>query len=451
MTIPTRMTVIVGSEYVRNDPASLGDYAVDGCVPVEVAMPASAEEVAEIVRQASSENRAVIATGARTKTGIGNVPRAYHYAVDISRMKRVVAYDPGDLTLSVEPGVTLATLAELLAEHNQFLPLAVPFREKATIGGTIASGVDSPLRHFYGTARDFLLGAEFVTGDGVLAKSGGCVVKNVTGYDMHKLMIGSLGTLGIITRLNFKTFPLPAGMRDFRAQFASLDGALSFRSRIASSPLAPLSLEVMNSEAAKLMLGSEEIAPDRGRWTVACRFAGSPEVSSRYETELKGRVAACEGSVGIASKVNGNQPSACETRYDFVDAALKAFPFATIVKAGVLPTQMGAVIRAAEAAAAKNGLRLATNARSVGIIYCAFLAKDIGDEAQSAVLRACVESQSACDALGGHATILWCPAEWKSELQLWGPARPDATEMKKLKTAFDPKGILSPGRFVGGI
>lgn len=451
MTIPTPMKVIVGSEYVRNDAASLGDYAIDGCVPVEVLMPASAEEVAEIVRQASSEDRSVIATGARTKTRIGNAPRAYHYAVDMSRMKRVAAYDPGDLTLSVEPGVTLAKLAELLAEHNQFLPLAVPFMEKATIGGTVASGVDSPLRHFYGTTRDFLLGGEFVTGDGVLAKSGGCVVKNVTGYDMHKLMIGSLGSLGIITRLNFKTFPLPLGLRDFRAQFASLDGALSFRSRMANSHLAPLSLEVLNAEAAKLVFGSEEVAPDAGRWTIECRFAGSPEVSARYEIELKGLVATCGGSWAMGAEGDQSQPSVYGTRYDFHDAVLKAFPFATLVKASVLPTQMGAAIHAAEAAAAKNGLRLATNARSVGIIYCAFLAEEKGEGTKSAVLRACAELQGACGSLGGHATIPWCPADWKSQLRVWGPERPDVTEMKKLKTVFDPKGILSPGRFVGGI
>lgn len=451
MTIPTRMTMIVGSEYVRNDPAILADYAIDGCVPVEAAMPGSAEEVVEIVRHAASEKLAVIATSARTKTGIGNVPRGYHYAVDMSRMNRIVAYDPGDLTLSVEPGATLAKLADVLAEHKQFLPLAVPFMDKATIGGTIASGVDSRLRQFYGTARDFLLGAEFVTGDGGRAKSGGCVVKNVTGYDMHKLMIGSLGTLGIITRLNFKTFPLPSGVRNFGARCASLEGAVDFRNRVARSHLAPLSVEILNSEAARLAREGEGDTSHGGVWTVACEFAGSPEVTARYEKELKGLAAACEGSFAIAPNKDLAPRSSYADRYDFVDVALMAFPFATIVKAGVQPTQLAEAIRAAEAAAAKSGLSLAVNARGVGIIYFAFLAEEKGEAAKSAVLRACAELQSACAALGGHATIPWCPAEWKSELRVWGPERPDAAQMKKLKTAFDPKGILSPGRFVGGI
>jgi len=451
MTFPTRMTVIVGSEYVRSDPAILADYAVDGCIPVEVAMPSSAAQVAEIVRHAASEQLPVIATGARTKTGIGNVPRGYHYAVDTSRMNRVVAYDPGDLTLSVEPGVTLAKLAEVLAEHKQFLPLAVAFTDKATIGGTIASGVDSPLRHFYGTARDFLLGAEFVTGDGVLAKSGGRVVKNVTGYDMHKLMIGSLGTLGIITRLNFKTFPLPTGVRNWEVQFASLDGALSFRNRITTSHLAPLTVEIMNSEAAGFAGGHQTSGVGGARWTVACGFAGSREVTARYETELNRLAGECAAVARVVADGDDPQKGLVRSRCDYVDSALKANPSATIVKAGVLPSQLAMAIRAAEDAAAKNRLRLAVNARSVGVIYFVFLAGEERGAARSAVLRACAELQGACGALGGQATIPWCPAEWKSGLKVWGPERSDLSEMKKLKNAFDPSGILSPGRFVGDI
>ncbi len=451
MTVPTRMTRIVGPEYVRNQPSDLAEFAIDGCVPVEVAMPDSAEEVVEIVRHAASEKRAVIATGARTKTGIGNVPSAYHYGVDLSRMNQVLAYDPGDLTLSVEPGVTLARLAEVLAEHHQFLPLAVPFIDRATIGGTIASGVDSPLRQFYGTARDFLLGAEFVTGDGVAAKSGGRVVKNVTGYDLHKLMIGSLGTLGIITRLNFKTFPLPPGVCNFSAHFASLEEAIDFRDRVAASHLAPLSLEIMNGEAARFARGNEEAGSDRGRWTVQCEFAGSREVSARYEAELGGLATSCGGSFAAVSNESWAQRRAHANRYEFVDGALQAFPQATIVKAGVLPRQIGAAIRAAMDAAENNRLQLAVKARGVAIIHFAFFTEDKSEAVRAAVVNASSEVQAACGALGGHATIPWCPTEWKSNLKVWGLERPDAAEMRKVKMAFDPEGILSPGRFVGGV
>ena len=116
----------------------------------------------------------------------------------------------------------------MLAAQNQFLPLAVPCFGSSTIGGTVASGMDSTLRLQYGTARDLLIGAEFVDGTGRFCRSGGRVVKNVTGYDLHKLLIGSLGTLAAITRLNFRTYPLPELRGGFLAGFSSADAALVF-------------------------------------------------------------------------------------------------------------------------------------------------------------------------------------------------------------------------------
>src|SRR5437879_4020903 len=136
---------------------------------------------------------------------------------------------------------------------DEVLPLLVPWDPLSTIGGTVASGIDSPLRQFYGTARDFLIGAEFVDGTGHLCKSGGRVVKNVTGYDLHKLLIGSLGTLAVITCLNFRTFPAPiAGSRGFVASFPNAEDALPLRRAIASSSLTPLPLDIVSPELAQL-------------------------------------------------------------------------------------------------------------------------------------------------------------------------------------------------------
>src|SRR6267143_3189650 len=198
--VPARLESIVGASQVLTNAASCANYAV-------VEIPASAEEVAEIVRFAALEKLALIPCGNRTKLAIGMPPSRYDIALDMTAPDQIPHYDPGDLTVSAEAGIPLAKLNSALNEHSQFLPLLVPWYSRSTIGGTIASGLHSPLRQFYGTARDFLIGAEFGTGSGALTKSGGRVVKNVTGYDLHKLLIGSLGTLAVITRLNFRTFP----------------------------------------------------------------------------------------------------------------------------------------------------------------------------------------------------------------------------------------------------
>src|SRR5215469_13298197 len=169
-------------------------------------------------------------------------PSRYDIALDMTGLDLIAHYDPGDLTVSVQAGANFNDLAAPLYQQKQFLPLSVPFYFDSTIGGIIASGVDSPLRHSYGTARDFLIGAEFVDGTGRLCKSGGCVVKNVTGYDFHKLLIGSLGTLAVITRPNFRTFPAAPASRGFVLSFLVPDNALAFSSLIERSALHPASV-----------------------------------------------------------------------------------------------------------------------------------------------------------------------------------------------------------------
>ena len=169
-SVASRLAAIAGNAHVSADPTQLAPYAIDGKTPAAVARPGSAEEAAEIVKFAAAESLAIVPAGARTKLSMGMPPREYDLALDVSRLDRVVAYDPGDLTLGVEAGIPLRTLAATLAEHRQFLPLAPPFMNRATAGGTIASGVDSPLRQFYGAARDYVLGMEFITGDGALVK-----------------------------------------------------------------------------------------------------------------------------------------------------------------------------------------------------------------------------------------------------------------------------------------
>ena len=206
-TPATTLESLLDSSRVQTDPA-LSTTQSNG-IPAVVAKPVTAEEAAAVVRYATTEKLSVIPTGCRTKLQIGASPSRYDIALDMSGLQEIAHYDPADLTISVGAGMRLAALNATLLEHNQFLPLLVPYYSSATIGGAIASGLDSPLRQLYGTARDFLLGAEFIDGTGALVKSGGRVVKNVTGYDLHKTLVGSLGNLAAITRLNFRTFPAP--------------------------------------------------------------------------------------------------------------------------------------------------------------------------------------------------------------------------------------------------
>ena len=454
-SVTSRLAEIVGAANVASDFAQLATYEIDRKLPAAAVRPATSEEVAEIVKFAAAEKLALVATGARTKLGIGYAPSRYDLALDMTRLNKLIAYDPGDLTLSVEAGVPLAKLAQLLAEHHQFLPLPVPFVNRTTIGGVIASGVDSPLRQFYGTARDFLLGMEFVTGEGVAAKSGGRVVKNVTGYDIHKLMIGALGTLGVITRVNFKTFPMPLAARGFVARFATFENALDMRQRIAQSPLTPLTMEILSPRVAELFGSDAATRYERAamptnvisnnEWALTTGYAGNDRVVERFAAELQ-RMAEQSGATGVTILAE-NLPPAWARKREFIPIALASSPATTIVKISVLPMRMKDALAAAQKSAESNNLRWAAMARGVGIIYFAILPSDHTEEWRTRVTNAASAIQEACAKLAGHATVPWAPAEWKSTLQIWGPQRPDAPQMQKLKSVFDPQNILSPGRF----
>src|SRR3990172_484914 len=213
-------------------------------------------------------------------------PAAADVGVSLARLNRVLAYDPGDLTLTVEAGAPLAAVEATLREQKQFLPAMTAYFERAAVGVLVAVNASSPLRFAYGTWRDFIVGMKFVSGEGKLVKTGGRVVKNVAGYDLSKLLIGSLGTLGIITEINFKCFPLPAQTGTFIAGFQELDAALKLRDLIVHSVLQPTVIELVDAQAARL-IGSPLLPA--AEWTLLVAASGVDAVIARYQRELEAR------------------------------------------------------------------------------------------------------------------------------------------------------------------
>lgn len=454
------LAAIAGEANTSGDPHEIGKYAIHGVTPKALVRPANAEEIAEILRMCAAEKLGVVTRGAGTKIGMGGSPERYDVALVTTRLEQVHGYDPGDLTLSVEAGAHMADVSKLLGEHGQFLPLSVPYQKRATIGGTVASGVDSPLRQGYGSARDFLLGAEFVTGDGTRAKSGGRVVKNVAGYDLHKLFIGSLGTLGVLTKINFKTFPVAEADGGFLASFREETGAIDFVRRIAQSAVAPATLEILSPAMAALLGGQTDLggmgmdsegwrAASAG-WAVIAGFGGSKKVLRRFETDLGG-MASESGAAQTISLDGGTNRSVAERLREAIPLLLDASPATTVVRASVLPSRMGEIFAASRRSGEKHGIRVAIVARGVGIVYTAFLPETSEEKIFERLAAAASEVVTAAEAAQGFGWIPWCPDGLKRRALIWGSGRPDAALMRKLKLVFDPQAILSPGRFFGGI
>jgi glycolate oxidase FAD binding subunit len=440
---------IVGPAQVITNAEQLQAYGVPGWTPKAAIRPGTDQQVAEIVRFAASEKLTLVPTGARTKRAMHVPIGEFDLALDMGRLDRVVAYDPGDLTLSVEAGLPLGRLQAALAEHQQFLPLAAVFLERSTVGGTIASGIDSPLRQLYGTARDYVLGMEFVTGDGQVVKSGGRVVKNVSGYDLHKVMIGSLGSLGVITKVNFRTFPRPHSTRALLALFVSAREAVGMRHRIARSPLRPLTLEILSPQATELLFGDLAVpvpadrpsigVPSKDRWALLVSFAGTAGVLRRYERDLLALAGTQE-----ASLLDETTASALLARAEeFAPLALESCSLTVIIRMSVLPTEIAAALDDLAFAADKWELPWAAMARGVGVIDFALL-PTAHPEARSHADRAVADVFTAVERREGSITIRWRGEQWREPVPVRKMNRNDLEQMRKIKDAFDPRRVFAP-------
>jgi len=443
---------------VNTDVHACRRFEVDGFTPAAVVEPADAQELIAVVEWARANKAALLPATSGCYLPIGNPPAAADVGVSLTRLNRVLAYDPGDLTLTVEAGAPLAAVEATLREQKQFLPAMTAYFERAAVGGLVAVNASSPLRYTYGTWRDFVLGMKFVTGEGKLTKTGGRVVKNVAGYDLSKLLIGSLGTLGIITEINFKCFPLPAQTGAFIAGFQELDAALKLRDLLVHSVLQPTVIELVDAQAARL-IGSPLLPA--AEWTLLVAASGVDAVIARYQRELEVRAR----EAGAASFVahTGEHPDALWAGVrELVATAREKNPAATIVKTTLPLTGIGPFLAKARQVAARYELPSASSAHAGSGIVFVFLMPALRSphgeggpaeltDAAKRMAQAATEMVHAGNNLGGRTTVPWCPTAVKRDVNPWGPIRDDFPLMQKLKAQFDPDRILNPGRFVGGI
>ena len=444
---------ICGREHVTEDPATLETYAIDEVIPAIAISPASAEEVAEILQIASEKDLVVAPAGEGSRQQAGAVPDRIDVLLRTDRLNAFHFYDPGDLTVGVGAGCTAAALNQRLATNRQFLPLDVSLSKRETVGGMLATADHGPLRHGYGAVRDFCIGITFVTGDGKIAKGGGRVVKNVTGYDLMKLLIGSYGTLGVIVSANFKVFPMPRETRTFVLKFASLCEALRFRDNLSRSSLTPISLELLNSRALEYL--TEPAVPSRdpdhfapeaplprtsNDWEFWVRVCGGDTVIARYRREL--------GS-GSSREVEGPEEiSLWGAIADFSSTVVKRHHNAMMAALNLPPAAAQPALDAVERAGLDNNLLPAIIGRiGLGAMMVAFvpLAVDPPSAMQYATAISAFRAELP---EGASCVVRRCPTEPKRHFDVWGPSTMHLASMRAVKRALDPKNILNRGRFL---
>ena len=401
--------------------------AVCGQPAKYVTEPASTAEAAAVLRAAAALELSVLPRGSGTRLNWGSPPRTCDLIVSTRRLDEIVEHAAGDLVVIVQAGVRLDALQARLATKGQRLALDPP--QSGTIGGLIATNAAGPLRFRYGAPRDLLIGLTIVRADGVVAKAGGKVVKNVAGYDLGKLFAGSYGTLGLITQATFRLHPLPAASTWVAAETHDVSRAAAAVHAAATSPLAPAAIELDRPSTSAPL-------------TVSVLLEGD-------ETSVAERAGLMAASV--ASETAGSRPAHTKrAARDPVSLALGA-PH-TRVRATFWAGRLAEVLEAVSAVAAEHAIDPAVSGSAAAGVLEIDVRGDADAERTAAFvagLRAAL-AEADSDMPTGSVVVLDAPAAVRAAVDVWGPV-PSLDLMRAVKDQFDPGHRLAPGRLAGGI
>ncbi|HWB33366.1 MAG TPA: FAD-binding oxidoreductase [Acidobacteriaceae bacterium] len=377
-----------------------------------VALPSTVEQVAAVTASVDGHGLAIEITGAGTKRGWGNPVRA-DLVLNTTRLEGVREHRWQDLTATVGAGTTWAAMQKELAEHGQFVALDPLWPEMATVGGVIATNDSGVLRMQYGSLRDLIIGMTIVLADGTIAKSGGKVVKNVAGYDLHKLMTGAFGTLGVIAEVTFRLHPLPAQTEAWSASSTDADALGFLMTRVLDSNLSVRAMQLRASIQG---------------YSLDVELASLPEVMAQQMDRLNGLARGSGGSCTTKPNVASNL---FRTREHL-------FSYDYVLKVTMLPASIGHLARDV----VQLGGMAVTQAS--GIMLAGFR--------ETTAVNALPHLYEYIDRARGTVAVL------KGNKQQWPtwPAQPAREKtglrlMQQVKQQFDPRRTLNPGRFMGGI
>ena len=425
------LAAIVGSAHVVSEPAALGGLAVDGATPRWAARPGSVEEMSRLLALCSREGWSVAPRGSGSCLELGGPPARVDLLLDCRRLDAIVEHIPEDMVATVGAGLSLAALGAALGRYRQRFPVDPVGGASRSVGGVLATGASGPLRFRYGQARDLLLGVRFVQADGTITWGGSKVVKSVTGYDVPKLLAGSLGTLGVIVEATLRLHPMPPASGSWLLSFPAHAEAAAFVAAALDSTLQPERLVVVNAGALRaaarppahaavaVSVGSiaEAVQSQGGELARMGREHGATvsDVPEDFWLELG---AALAGPVRL--RLSGEPARLCRWLVEVERLAGEAsVPLSALGEAG------------------SGALWVSLGGAEAG---GAWLARAVG------TLR------EALSAEGGSLVVERAPRAVKDQLDVWGPIPVDSLAiMRRIKQEFDPSGILNPGRFVGGL
>jgi FAD/FMN-containing dehydrogenase len=465
---------IAGRDRLKVDPGFTARYAVDGLTPKAVAFPTNTKMVSEIVQCAGRAGLAVVPWGSGTKMSMGNPPSRLDLVICTAGMNHMLDVDTANLTITVEAGVRLRDIQARLATQEDrcylplenlttekgeficsdrshsgcFLPLDPPFSEKATIGGIVAANSSGPKRLLYGLPRDLVLGIRFVTPKGDIVGAGGKTVKNVSGYDVSKLMIGSQGSLGILCEMTLRLLPLPESMETLVFAFDRFSEASGLAAAVMGTKFLPAALEVADRAALEGIELRGTLDFGFGSYFVIIALEACKEAVARMAEELpamarqfkaKGHACIQEEKHRLLWLKVGELQSILADRHRGLVSLQLSYPL----------SEWRRIFEFAELALSRNEMPhtlLCHTGCGITLINIPLGARQAG---ASTALNDAVRSLTAeCRKVGGNLVILRAVADLKKSLPAWGEMGSDLILMKRIREEIDPAGLMSPGRIV---
>ncbi|GAB4133285.1 MAG: FAD-binding oxidoreductase [Cyanobacteria bacterium J069] len=433
--IPVLQSVVNGEQlaaWEQVEPplrAQLKEALAPGSVPECVVQPNTPAQLAAVVKQLYQEKGRSLSFGSGSKLHWGGLAQGVQVGISTAQLNQLIDHAAGDLTVTAQAGMRLADLQAHLAQQNQFLPLNPSYGDAATLGGIIATADSGSLRHRYGGVRDLLIGITFVRADGEIAKAGGRVVKNVAGYDLMKLFTGSWGTLGILSEVTFRVYPLPEASKTL-----VLSGGLEAIARVTqallASALTPTAVELVAAPTMQ-QLGQDGLG-------LVVQFQGLAVALDAQTAQLRqfGQAA------GITATVHTDAAEATLWKRLAEQWEAIAPSPALTCKIGVWPNQAAATL--AKITALYPSL-------TYGAIHAGSGLGQLRFDADLPSASSLLDLRRLCEAQGGFLSLLAAPTDLKQQLDPWGYPGNALELMRGIKQQFDPDALLSPGRFVGGI
>ena len=450
-------------------------WAIDGVEPLEVVSPSSEDQLSRVVASADSDGTALFPRGGGTRIDLGGVPSRPGIVIDMTGIDQVVAHNYADLTATFQAGITMRQVSETLSQHGQLLAVDPPLPGRATIGGTLAAGVSGPLKWHFGHPRDTVIGMKVVQPDGQVTKSGGQVVKNVSGYDMSRLHVGGLGSLGIILEASFKLTPVPMYEKTIIAAYRSIEGAQSTALGIFNSHVMPLAMTAFDASSAR-RIGMDS---EPSRWHLAVRLGGRSRTLDRQVddvTSICGKSDSYELESMEGRSAERFWQSLRDLGWDSESAPLLG------IHVSALPSDLVKIVSAVDQTqclALDPSIAAQPAFGAVDIFWYPSSPSPLTGEGWSLprtrsggegdrrrptrtlsdnesiladeLRRMISQFQRAVAGIGGSAVVQLCPPEIKRDIDVWGGEPPGIETMRRLKKQYDPNNIMNPGRFVGSM